>query len=406
MAFVVVPHPLGMISAEEVYAKTDAAFPDILEAATQWKPERTTIPGLGDSPYPLEVIEFEGTVEEMTDMFFENAWSIGIPFIPPTVDAVQEMLTGTSHAPDEIVWEAVPPRMGVATVELVAVNGVMAGCKPEHMPLLLAVVEAMQTQPSGGFDWRGWTTTTHPGAPYFIVSGPIVEELDIGFSTGAMGPEMPVNMCVGYFVNLLGDVAGGSRPPDVDKTTQAWQAHTLATVAGENVEGDPWGESLAVERGYAPTDNILFFGNGSPPLIQNDHASVDPLDLAEVMAYTMNCVGASRCFGRGGTWVLGPEHADTLADGGWSKDDFRQFLWETARAPFWSMPPLAAGKCAVSSCCPESFPEDFGPVTDDTMIPAVLSPEVIDVVVIGGPGKQSEYWPTQLTIEVEIDPWR
>ena len=88
------------------------------------------------------------------------------------------------------------------------------------------------------------------------------------------------------------------------------------------------------------------------------------------MAYTMNGIGVSRCFQDGGVWILGPEHAATLASKGWSKKDIREFLYKTARAPFWAQPPMVEGKCVTTACCP---PESFGPVGPDTMIPLAKS---------------------------------
>jgi hypothetical protein len=93
------------------------------------------------------------------------------------------MLKGTSHKPDEIVWDSIEPRMGVVTVEMVAANGVMAGCKPEHMPLLLALVEALKK--SG--NWRALTTTTYPTAPLIIFSGPVVKEMSIAYGLARRG---------------------------------------------------------------------------------------------------------------------------------------------------------------------------------------------------------------------------
>jgi hypothetical protein len=406
MAIVVVPHPLGMIPREQVISKADAAFPEILKAATQWRPQRTKIPGLGMAPYPLEVINFKGTYAEVNKMFFEKRWSLGLPIVPPTKEAVQAMVKGTSHKPDEVVWDGIEPRMGVITVELVAANAVMAGCSPEHMPLLLAIVEAMKNPKTM---WRSATTTTFPTAPLVIVSGPIVKELGIAYGTGAFGPEYPVNLCIGHFTNLIGDVAGGSRPPGGDMTTQGWTANTIGMVAGENANDSPWRQTFAEEKGFKPTDNVVIFAGGPPPINQNDHASSEPRDLAEVMAYTMNAVGSSRCFGSG-MWLLGPEHAETLASQGWTKKDVKEFLWKTARAPFWAQPPMAAGKCATTTCCPENFPKDFGPVTPDTMIPAVLNPDSIELIVVGGPGKQSMWWtlsfsPSPPTM-VKVDPWK
>jgi hypothetical protein len=407
MSFVIVPHPLGMIPKDEVRAKADAAFPAILKAATEWKPARTTL-AANKKPYPLEIVKFKGTYADLNRMFYEKAWSLGLPIIPPTKEAVQRMLKGTSHKPSEIVWDAIPPRNGVATVEMVATLGVMAGAKPEHMPLLLAVVEAMKAKPKGGKEWRALTTTTHPTGPLIIVSGPIVKQLGIGYGTGAMGPEQPVNLAVGYFVNLLGDVPGGSRPPDADKTTQGWVGNTIATVAGENVGENPWHESWPVERGFKPDDNVVIYAGSVLPVNQNDHASVEPKQLANVMAYTMNSVGTSRCFQDGGVWILGPEHAATLTRERWTKKDLREYLWKTARAPYWAQPPMVDGKCAATSCCP---PAAFGPVTPDTMMPISQSPDQIDLVVVGGPGKQSQWWSYGEfspfpPVMVKVDPWK
>ena len=94
-----------------------------------------------------------------------------------------------------------------------------------------------------------------------------------------MGPEMPVNNAVGYFVNLLGDVAGGSRPPGGDMTTQGWVGNIIATVAGENVDENPWKESWPVERGFKPTDNVVIYAGGGIPVNQNDHASVSTREI-------------------------------------------------------------------------------------------------------------------------------
>ena len=169
MAFVVVQHPMGMIKEDEIRAKADAAFPDILKAATQWKPQRTKLPGLGKPPYPAERIRFKGTYEEVNKMFWERGWSLGLPIIPPTPERVAEMLKGTSHKPDEIVWDGAPPRMGIVTVEVVATLGVMAGANPKLMPLLLAIVEGAG-HPK--YDWRAVVTTTQKRASFILVNGP------------------------------------------------------------------------------------------------------------------------------------------------------------------------------------------------------------------------------------------
>ena len=216
MCFVTVPHPIGMLPKEQVDAKVDAAFGDIVKAATQWQPVKEK-EAAQESPYPAKTFKFTGTYADVNKLFAKRKWSLSLPIIPPTVDRVREMLKGTKHAPSEVLW-VVPPRQGMLTVELVAVLGVMAGAQPEHMPLLLATIDAMKAPEAA---WRGTSTTTAPTSPLIVISGPIVEKLKLNAGTGTAGGENPVTNALGYFVNLVGDVVGGSVPkgffPAVEK---------------------------------------------------------------------------------------------------------------------------------------------------------------------------------------------
>lgn len=398
MAFVAVPHPMGMIPLNEIRAKADNAFPDILKAATAWKPTRTTIPGLGKKPYPAERIKFKGTYESVYNLFWGKGWTPGLPIVPPTTEAVQAMLKGTSHKPSEVVWN-VPPREGVLTVELVAVHAVMAGCKPEHMPVLLAIIDAMRDEK---FGWRGQTTTTNPTAPLVIVNGPIRDELRIAYGTGAAGGWYRPNVCLGIAINLIGDIVGGSKPPSLDKSTLGQVGNIIATVIGENEKENPWGP-YHVEKGFGSTDNVVTLFDSVMPTNNVDHASVEAKDLAENLAYTMNNAGQnSHCFYKNQVvWVISPEHAVTLYRGFKTKADLQKFLWEKARVPLWSLPPWPG----VTGCKP---PDSFGPYTDDSMIPVTDKPEGIQIIVSGGAGKHSQYFQsfTNPIVMHKIDPWR
>ena len=159
MCFVTVPHPLGMISKEEVNAKVDAAFDDIVKAATAWTPSKEK-QDAQVKPYPAKRFKFSGTYADVNDMFQKRKWSLSLPIVPPTVDKVAAMLKGTKRNPAEVLW-VVPPRQGMLTVELVAALGVMAGAKPEHMPLLIATVEAMAAEgtPFTGILYAGLIAT-------------------------------------------------------------------------------------------------------------------------------------------------------------------------------------------------------------------------------------------------------
>ena len=151
---------MAMISLEEIRARADQSFSDLLKMATEWKPSLAVRQEPQRAPYPAEGVTFTGSYAALNRMFYEKGWSLGLPIIPPTAEAVDAMLKGTTRKPEEVVW-VVPPRMGQLTVELVAALGVMSGCKAEHMPLLLAIVKAL-SHPD--YDWRGSTTTTAPTA--------------------------------------------------------------------------------------------------------------------------------------------------------------------------------------------------------------------------------------------------
>ena len=388
MAFVEAAHPMGMIPLDEIRAQADKAFPETLRLATQWKPARTEIPGLGKPPYPAERIKFKGTYESLNKMFYEKKWSLGLPIIPPTPEAVAEMLKGTSKKPGEVVW-VVPPRMGQLTVELVATLGVMAGCKPEHMPLLLAIVKALGHP---DFDWRGSTTTTGPTVPVIVINGPILDELGIAYSTGVIGGEQPVNVSVGYFVNLVGDIVGGSVPPDPDKSTHGTRADLAAAIFGENEKANPWKQSYAVENGFKPTDNVVsafaaYYGNNN-----TDHSSVKGSELLNTVSIGIvgTASGINSCFtqykkGYGNDnkvkyvfVFFGPEHADTVYRDFPTKQAVKEYIVKKAVAPYWTYAPTL--------CTP---PKEFGPYTPDTLIPRFTGTDQIHIVVTGGPGKQS-----------------
>jgi hypothetical protein len=391
MAFAQMEHPLGMIPLDEIRAKTDGIFPEILRLATNWKPT-SLAGGAVTPPYPAPRLKFAGTYDDLNKMFYDRGWSLGMPIIPPTPERVADMLKGTKHKPDEVVW-VVPPRMGQLTVELVATLGVMSGCKPEHMPLLLAIVKALSDP---AYDWRGNTTTTAPTVPIVIINGPILDELGIGYSTGALGGEMPVNIAVGYFINLVGDIVGGSVPPDADKSTQGSRNDIVAIVFGENEKKNPWKQSYAVERGFKPTDNVVTAFSAYLGTNNTDHDSVTGQQILNTFAIGISGVasGITGCLAdyfkpdapdnkvRFVFLLVCPEHADTMYRDFPTKQSVKEYLIKKAAPPLWSYAP---GRCIP--------PKDFGPYTPDTPMPRFKSPESIHIVVMGGAGKQSQIWP-------------
>ncbi len=370
---------MGMLPLEQIRAKADEAFPKMMEAALQWKPTGAKLPA-GQPPYPAQVIDFEGTEADVNQLFIKNGWSLGVPIIPPTPERVAAMLKGTSHKPDELVG-LIPPRVGAVTVELVAVHAVMAGCKPEVMPVALSIAQALSTE-----DYRSGTTTTHPTAPYVIVNGPIRDKIGLAYGVGAAGPEYPTNICLGLLTNSIGDIIGGSKPPDGDKATVGWSGNTIALVIGENEEANPWG-SLAVEKGFKKDESVVFVQlGGDIPSNINDHNSVKAEDLLRVMASEMKRGGQnSRFMTTSEVMVMiSPEHATTLfEDGVKTKDAIRQKLFEFARNPVKQQP--AGGVDFVGR-------DVLGTkATVDTLAPIVADPKYIQIIVTGGAGKHSQY---------------
>ncbi len=399
LCFVEVPHPLGMLPKEEVHAKVDAAFNDIIKAATQWQPSQENA-AVQAEPYPARTFKFTGTYADVNKMFAQRKWSLSLPIVPPTVDKVAEMLKGTKRDPAEVVW-VVPPRNGMLTVELVATLGVMAGAQPEHMPLLLAMVDAMK-QPEAA--WRGTSTTTAATSPLIIISGPIVERLKLNAGTGTAGGENPATNALGYFVNLVGDVVGGSVPPNLDKSTHGSSFDLIANVICENFAGTPWKQSFAEEQGFTRNDSIVTISTSYLPNANIDHDSVTSKELLNTfsagIAGTASGIGscltvhnrdANSPYDRAlSQWnnsvtyavlVVCPEHAQTLIRDMKSKEAIKEYLIRNIALPY---------KFYTKGICMP--PEAFGPYDDDTLIPRFTQSESIKLVVSGGPGKQSQFW--------------
>lgn len=399
MAFVVAPHPMGMIPEPEIRARAEQLFPQILKAATEWKPERKEIPGVGRPPYPAERFTFKGTANDVNKMFFEKGLSLGIPIVPPTTEAVKAMLKGTSRRPEEVVW-LVPPRKGVLTVELVAVYAVMAGCKPEYMPVLLAALDAM-SDPE--YAWLGATTTTGTVGPMLLINGPIAKELGIASGTGATAGGFHPNASLGYAINMIGDILGGSKAPYVDKSTFGSPTDIIAYVFAENEAATPW-SSYAVEKGFKPTDNVVTVKNVFPTIDMSDHSSSTPEAYMKWWKYSITpLIGIPGCYiHRPYFIVLAPEHAQMLAKAGWTKDQFRKALWEVTRVP------LSAYSTGNEMCGIWPVAKELLPANPDTLIAVTLKPEWIEVVVAGGPGKHSQYFVAGhgRAVSRSVDKWK
>jgi hypothetical protein len=382
--FVEIPPPIGMLQASAVRKKAEEAIDDLMRALTQWSP--STVHTSDKKAYPADVIEFTGSMYDLNNHFMRKKWSVGLPVIPPTPELVANMLSGTRRRPEEIVGR-VPPRMGVLTVQLVAVYAAMAGCRPEYMPVLISAIEGFLTPEA---NLRLALSGTGTSQLVVIVSGPVVEELGVACGQGAAGKGNHANGSIGYAINLIAYSMGGSQPPAMDRSTLGSPADYVCWVFGENEKALPasW-KTFSEEIGFQRSDSVVTVMASYPPIENMDHWSAS---CEEHVRWWGSIV--SPLHNMGGPTVpliikqnpiiaLGPEHANLIASENWSKDDFRKAFWENTRIQFSIWP---------SACKSESLHEMLGPVTSDSMIPVTINPDQLFIVIAGGEGKQSHYF--------------
>lgn len=374
---------------ETIGPKLDAAFPQILAKLTgQDNLGNNNAPAqaMPTTAPPAERIEL-ACQDEWGDLqreFMARGWSDGLPLVPPTEARVQRMLRHAGR-PANAVIGAVGPGMGVATVENVAINAVMAGCRPAHLPLLIAAVEAM-VDPA--FNLYGIQTTTHCVAPLMIVNGPLVQTLKVHAKGSLFGPGPWDNGALGRAVRLILLNIGGGVPVTIDKATMG-QPGKFSFCIAENEEDSPWG-SLAAERGIAAgTSSVTVVGAEAPHNI-NDHETTTAGGLLTMIAGTMAQTGQNNVHYSGEPLLLlCPEHAATIAAEGYTKDDVKRALYEMARVPLSKFSPEN-----IERRMARKFPLLYKDRPLDTGVTIAKRWEDFMIAVAGGPGKHSMYLPT------------
>ncbi len=263
-----------------------------------------------------------GEHEDDVEAAFERGWSDGLPVVPPTPERVARMLTGTSRAPEDVV-AVVPPDLVECTVEKVAINAVMAGCKPEYLPVVLTAVEAACTDE---FNVHGLLATTYFSSPVVIVNGPIARAIGMNSGINALGQGNRANATIGRALQLVVRNVGGGRPGEVDRATLGNPGKYTFCFA-EDEAGSPW-EALHVERGL-PADAsavTLFAGDGVRGLV--DQLSRTPESLARSLAACLTAVPHPKlALGFDAVLVVSPEHGRVFREAGWSKTRVRDELF-------------------------------------------------------------------------------
>ena len=265
----------------------------------------------------VEVAELEDEFEAM----YARGWSDGLPVVPPTRRRVLRMLGGTRRDPGELV-AVVPPDLVECSVEKVAVNAVLAGCLPDHLPAVIAALEAACTDE---FNMHGLLATTWFSGPVVVVNGPFRKEAGMNAGVNALGPGNRANLTIGRALQLVVRNVGGGRPGEVDRATLG-NPGKLSFCFAEDEEGSPW-EPLSVERGLEAGQSAvtLFAGSGVQGVV--DQLSRTPESLARTLAACLRVVAHPKlALAWDALLVISPEHGRVFRDAGWSKARLRQEL--------------------------------------------------------------------------------
>ncbi|MGH9117100.1 MAG: thioredoxin family protein [Acidimicrobiales bacterium] len=266
--------------------------------------------------------------EDEFEAMFARGWSDGLPLVPPTEGRVVQMLDGISRPAGEVVAR-VPPALAEATVEKVAVNAVIAGCRPEHLPVVIAALAAACTDE---FNLHGVLATTMPVGPVLVVNGPIRSAAGMNSGINVLGQGNRANLTIGRALQLVVRNVGEGRPGEVDRATHG-NPGKVGFCFAEDEEGSPWAP-LSVERGFeAGTSTVTVFAGEGPRCVV-DQVSRHPDSLARSLAACLRTVHHSKLpMAFDAIVVVGPDHARVFAEAGWSRADLRDRLIEVSTSP-------------------------------------------------------------------------
>jgi len=309
------------------------------------------------------------------EIWFDKGVTDGLPVIPPTRERVARMLAGAARDPAELVGE-VAPNYGRATVEKIAINAVMAGCRPEYLPVVLAAVEAA-CDPA--FALHGMSTSTHFSAPLIVVNGPIRERIGVNCSFGVFGPGFRANATIGRALRLIMINLGGVKAGETSMSTFGHPGRYTYCI-GEFEEASPW-PALSMERGVPAGQSAVTLFAGEAPHGISYHASRTARELAGSLGWSMSALWNIKHFPLYSHTMLlvGPEHARTFAEEGWSKEDLKRHLYETVRVPYRTLLPDADNGEGTNL----RFGQGPKPRPDDA-ISKFPSPAELHVAVAGG----------------------
>lgn len=387
------PPNIGVQNEADVRANAGVLIEKIVQSLTEERATEET--RLTSDPCQEEIL-FRGTLEEVNGYFYENNMTDGLPVMPPTLEKVWAFLNYTDRSPNEVLG-VFPPENREATPWTVAVNGVMAGCRPEYMPVLMAITEAV-ADPRYAIGRSG---STAGWAPMIIINGPIIHQLDFQSETSVTRPGRRANTTIGRFLRLFMVNVAGFLPGITDKATFGLNFF-VALAEAEHLS--PW-EPLSVSLGFKPGTSVVtvnsvlcvsynFVSFGSA----ENHLEI----LAEEATRAISQEPVLQTFGpeRRHMLVLSPLVASILSAGGYTRKDVRQYLFENARIPARrfdrvlqrTWPRETACSLVKAGKLPESFCRSDDP---ERTVPLMWSSDEFLIIVAGDPSRNRSFITTQ-----------
>jgi hypothetical protein len=351
---------------EEVETAIDAVMDRVIEGLIKPLSGEEKSPKAKEKEKPVRII-FKGSLDEVNRYYYRRGWGDGLPLIPPTEEAVKEMLAGTDLPPDHVVGK-IEPRMGKATVEKIGVNAVMAGALPTHMPVLIACIEAL-LEPLVKFGT--FNTSTGSWTPFWVINGPVRKEIHVNSGSGALSPGDIANAAIGRAMGLIIKNLGGARK-GVEDMGVLGNPGRYSMVIAENEEESPW-EPLHVEEGLDRNESSvsLFY--------PNCYSQIWPYGSDD--KGILNAISYNLQPGRGGLscFIVTPVHARILAKKGWTKEMIRRYVCEYGRVPAYRHPYFYETNKAIAK-------QGAIPINGMDTMAVIPNPDYVRIIVAGGPG--------------------
>lgn len=383
LPIVEIPHPMHSAPKSVVAERAQAVVTQLVQALTR----RTETPPQIETRERAPQIMLDDAPQDVQEFFFAQGWTDGLPVVPPTHAAVRAMLAAAGKKGDEEIGP-VPPRMRRANVEKAAINAVMAGCRPEYFPVVLAALDAALDPQCRLYGIR---TATNNGTPLVIVNGPIAKRLGLNARGNVFGQGWRANATIGRALQLILRNVGGDAPGETDMSTQGQPGKFTFCIA-ENEDESPW-TPFHVERGFRADESTVTVIGASAGHNMFTYGCETGAELLDHFVGAMTALGHNNViFPTGPLLVLGPEHAGVLARDGYDRQSIREYIFEHARIP------LSRFAERTVRGLQHRRSRWFEQANDPNRIGVADHPSHINIVVAGGAGIHSQFVPTSFSL--------